>query len=215
MRLIAQVQHLPLQQRLVTAWKTLDKDDVDVLAREMALTGCAGQQYACLGEPGLGKTGLGNTGVGNTGVGNTGVGNTRGGPVFLVYYSPAFLRMASRTDIAAGLHMLAEIYRQARTLWPFAEGKEHEHVTVRVDQIKEHSPQHVMDGHLWGEGWLLVKHNEREAIVEHHPLYTLNQSNNMQFRVLAFWHRENETQDFISELDDLRKQRMGAGVQRV
>ena len=104
MRLIAQVQHLPLQQRLVTAWKTLDKDDVDVLAREMALTGCAGQQYACLGEPGLGKTGLGNTGV----------GNTRGGPVFLVYYSPAFLRMASRTDIAAGLHMLAEIYRQDR-----------------------------------------------------------------------------------------------------
>ena len=54
----------------------------------------------------------------------------QGGPVFLVYYSPAFLRMAARSDILAGLRMLAEIYRQARTLWPFAAGKECEHVKI-------------------------------------------------------------------------------------
>ena len=27
----------------------------------------------------------------------------------------------------------------------------------------------------WGEGWLLVKSNEQEAVVEHHALYSLNQ----------------------------------------
>ena len=182
MRLVAQVQHLPLQQQLVTAWQRLNAEDAEVLACEMALTGCKGQTYKC--NPTL----------------------QQGGPVFLVYYSPAFLRMAARSDIGSGLRMLAEIYRQARSLWPLEVGKEHEHVTVRVDQIKEHSPQHVMDGHLWGEGWLLIKHNEREAIVEHHPLYTLNQSTFGQFRVLGFWHDAEHSEDFISELENLRRQ---------
>jgi len=188
MRLVAQVQHLPLQQRLVTAWEQLSDDDQAVLSYEMALTGCPQQNYKAF--------------------------QTRqGGPVFLVYYSPAFLRMAARTDAGAGLHMLAEIYRQARTMWPLASGQEDVHVTIRVDQIKEHSPQHVMDGHLWGEGWLLVKYNDKEALVEHHPLYTLNESTQLgdgQYRVLSFWHSSENEENFISELEALRKQRMGA-----
>jgi len=189
MRLVTQVQHLPMQQNLVTAWSQLNDEDSSVLSTEMALTGCAGQTYSVHDTP-------------------------QGGPVFLVYYSPAFLRMAARSDILAGLRMLAEIYRQARTLWPFAAGKEHEHVKIRIEQIKEHTPQHVMDGHLWGEGWLLVKHNEREAIVEHHPLYTLNQNAvPNQFRVLSFWRSsEADDEDFIHELEDLRAQRMRAGT---
>ena len=61
-----------------------------------------------------------------------------GGPAFLVYYSPAFLRTAARTDIVTGLHMLADIYRQARSLWPLSADRAHEYVTIRIDQIKEH-----------------------------------------------------------------------------
>jgi hypothetical protein len=188
MRLVVQVQHLPLQHRLLDAFSKLGKDDVEVLCREMSLTGCKGQDYES--HP-----------------------TVQGGPVFLVYYSPAFLRVATRSDALAGLRMLAEVYRQARTLWPFDSDKHTEHVTIRIDQIKEHTPQHVMEGHLWGEGWLLVKHNDREAIVEHHPLYTLNQNSSgllaKAYRILGFWQLTDDDDDeFISELEELRRQRM-------
>ena len=76
----------------------------------------------------------------------------------------------------------------------------------------DHPPQHVMDGHLWGEGWMLVKCNEREAVIEQHALYQLNTSESRavsgQFRVLAFWRDETEDakEDFnIEQLEDMRK----------
>jgi hypothetical protein len=183
MRLVAQVQHLPLQQRTVSAWTALRQADKEVLSYEMALTGCPDQQYDTHRVK-------------------------QGGPVFLVYYSPAFMRTAARTDVSSGLRMLADIYRQARSLWPFSEGASLEHVTIRIDQIKEHSPQHIMDGHLWGEGWLLVKRNEREAVIEQHALYTLNQIDQKSiggsFRVLSFWHGE-ELQDEVYKISDLQQ----------
>merc|ERR1711924_529326 len=67
---------------------------------------------------------------------------------------------------------------------------------------------------MWGEGWVLVKHNEREAIVEQSPLYSLSQSSNMKasasqqpFRVLGFWEKSPDgDSDFISEhIEDLRR----------
>ena len=68
MRLVAQVQR-PLQQRLLTGYDKLSQDDKDVQSSEMALTGCTKQDYACNKIQ-------------------------QGGPVFLVYYSPAFLHVA-------------------------------------------------------------------------------------------------------------------------
>ena len=189
LRLVAQVQHLPLQQRLLTEWPKLSDEDAAVLSFEMALTGCPGQNYD--------------------------VHKTRqGGPVFLIYYSPAFLRMAARQDAASGLRMLAEVYRQSRALWPYSEADAHLHVTIRIDQIKEHTPQHIMDGYLWGEGWLIVKHNEREAVVEHHPLYSLQTVHGQDYRVLAFWRLSGssgvtETEAaFIQELEEMRREMM-------
>ena len=135
MRLVTQVQYLPFQQNLVQKFRELSTDDADVLCRELSLTGCPGQEYEAY-KP------------------------TQGGPVFLVYYSPAFLRTAARSDILSGLRMLADIYRQARSLWPFEASKGKEHVTIRIDQIKEHSPDQVMDGFMWGDTWLLVKRND-------------------------------------------------------
>ena len=192
MRLITQVQHLPLQQNLVTSWSQLSEDDKSVLCHEMSLTGCPGQNYEAH------KT-------------------TQGGPVFLLYYSPAFLRTAARSDALSGLRMLADVYRQARSLWPFSEAQAAEHVTIRIDQIKEHPPQHVMDGYLWGESWLLVKRNEREAVIERHTLYMVaDQSAEIgsEYRILAFWAEEEENEenaeidDFLTELAELRRQRM-------
>ena len=44
----------------------------------------------------------------------------RGGPAFLVYYSPAFVRHGGQTDLGTTVAMLAEVYRAARTLFPLA-----------------------------------------------------------------------------------------------
>jgi len=205
LRLILQVQHLPLQQRTITAFDQLARDDQEVLSTEMALTGCIGngskpQAYRC--DPRL----------------------QQGGPVFLVYYSPAFLRIAARSDISSGLRMMAEIYRQARSLWPFSEGASLDHVTIRIDQMKEHTPSHIMEGHWWGEGWLLVRHNDREAIVEHRPLYSLSHTEGTfedsvhnrpksACRILNFWRAEDENNgeegQFLAELAELRRFYMG------
>ena len=193
MRLVAQVQHLPLQQNIVQKWNLMKADDQKVLEYELALTGCPGQNYKSYG------------------------GHKQGGPVFLVYYSPAFMRNAVRSDTLSGLRMLADIYRQARSMWPFSEKSTGEHVTIRVDQIKEHPPHHLMDGYMWGESWLLVKRNEREAIVEHHPLYTLSSNQSLvsgsHYRILAFWKdEEHEENDLIEELEHLRQLRMNMSV---
>jgi len=207
LRLVLQVQHLPLQQRAITAYDQLSQDDQEVLSTEMALTGCVSgskpQAYQCY--PSL----------------------QQGGPVFLVYYSPAFLRIAARSDIGSGLRMLAEIYRQARSLWPSSPEGSLDHVTIRIDQMKEHTPSHIMEGHWWGEGWLLVRHNDREAIVEHHPLYSLSQTEGSfedamhnrpksACRILKFWRAEDENKEeegqFLAELARLRQIYMGVSV---
>ena len=91
MRLITQVQHLPLQQRTIAAFSELPPADQEVLGFEMGLTGCRDQNYAIHTQ-------------------------VQGGPVFLVYYSPAFMRSATSKDASGGLRMLAEIYRQARAV---------------------------------------------------------------------------------------------------
>ena len=95
-------------------------------------------------------------------------------------------------------------------------------VPCKFDQIKEHTPGHIMDGYLWGEGWLLVKRNEREAVIEHHSLYMLHQLPDLNYRVLAFWQPsaneledpdevvedEDEDRGFITELQQLRLELM-------
>lgn len=154
-----------------------------MLSHEMALTGCEGQSYTLHSHE-------------------------QGGPVFLVYYSPAFMRTAAKSNAYGGLRILAEIYRQARSLWPFQKDGSLKHVTIRVDQIKETQPDELMDAHkqsAGGEGYLLVKHNEREAMVERHPIYNLSSEMN-QFRVLRFWRKSDVSEEdaFLQELEELR-----------
>ena len=187
MRLIAQVQDLPLRQRLLGAWPKLDPDDAEILSFEMALTGCPGQNYEA--HP-----------------------HKQGGPAFLIYYSPAFMRTAVRQDALEGLRMLADIYRQVRAMWPFSESAANRHVAIRIDQIKDHSPDNIMENYSYGEGWLVVKHNDQEAVVEHHPLYTLTELTGQDYRVLAFWRQFTKLDelgeghaDLINELKAMRR----------
>ena len=63
----------------------------------------------------------------------------------------------------------------------------------------------------------IAQRNEREAVVEHHPLYTLGAdgagSIGGDYRILGFWASDgDDDDDFIAELERLRKQRMLADV---
>ena len=66
-----------------------------------------------------------------------------------------------------------------------------------------------------------MRRNEREAVVEHHPLYTLSSDQTMtliggDYRILSFWRasgsQDEEVDAFISELEHLRLERMQEGA---
>lgn len=182
------------------AFMRLRREDREVLSDEMARTGAADQRYSC-SQP-----------------------KVDGGPAFLVYYSPAFVRKLAPKDTGPALALLAEIYRCARKLWPLEEDMSGT-VTVRIDQVKEltlqvphHCPflspcsvplllsllllpwpfptspfpraprlrpsplpalpprdslcasQEIQSVYGSGDSWLLSRRNDKEAVVERHPL---------------------------------------------
>jgi len=190
MRLVVQVQQDHLQKKLVAAFHELNSDDLAVLASEMAFTSVANQSYSD----------------------QYGSKNVKGfGPAFLIYYSPAFLRHAGANDMLAALATLAEIYRQARSMWPLSATHVSKCVTVRIDQIKDQAVDTIIDGHVNGDCWLLCKHNEQEAVIELHPLYALTSgtlTNTRDFRLLAFWRHDDADDDLIDELELMRRAQM-------
>ena len=117
------------------------------------------------------------------------------------------MRTYAASAPADALRILAELYRQARSMWPLAPESAGKTVTVRIDRITDRghvSPPHPTSlGDTWqvridqlkdrrsvtGDGWLLVKRNEMEAVVEEHPVYTINAyaDSGAVFRLLAFW----------------------------
>ena len=162
MRLVVQAQTTPLQRHLLASWDTLSPADRDTLGVEMARAGVVGQSFE--------RTPV-----------------APGGPAFLVYYSPAFVRTAQGS--AAALRILAELYRQARAMWPLSAASAGKTVTVRIDQLKDREGRSVEGGHAFGDGWLLLKRNEMEGVVEERPLDAINAlaGEGTTFRVLAFW----------------------------
>ena len=162
MRLVVQAQTTPLQRHLLASWDTLSPADRDTLGVEMARAGVVGQSFE--------RTPV-----------------APGGPAFLVYYSPAFVRTAQGS--AAALRILAELYRQARAMWPLSAASAGKTVTVRIDQLKDREGRSVEGGHAFGDGWLLLKRNEMEGVVEERPLDAINAlaGEGATFRVLAFW----------------------------
>merc|ERR1719162_2933881 len=85
-------------KQIIEAVGQLASEDKAVLFQEMAITGCRGQSYAH--EPLVES------------------GSSGKGPAILVYYGPALLQKAGKKDPKACLMVLAEVYRQARTMWP-------------------------------------------------------------------------------------------------
>jgi len=144
MRLVVQVQSPAAQPKVVEAFHALSDDDRATLATEMATTGINGQTYTA--SP------------------------TKGGPAFLVYYSPAFLRQ-SVSNALAGLRVLAGVYRAARELFPLSA----DHggcVIVHIDQLKAEGDIGSLCATAGiGNLWLLVRKGEREAVAERYALF--------------------------------------------
>jgi len=182
MRLSTQVQSLPLQLSLPTAFTHLPAEDLRVLCDEMAMTGIEGQAYRRYVPP-------------------------PGGPAFLVYYAPAFLRTNTAAEdrtlpnLVTKLRMLAEVYRQARNLWPLStSAADYRSVTLRIDVIKDATIESINDSYSWGEVYVLQKSNENEGRVDKQPLYTLAAppGDSSERALLAFWRQE----DIQVQIDD-------------
>lgn len=147
MRLVVQVQSHAAHLTIVSAFGLLPDEDKAVLACEMARTGINNQTYTISPVP--------------------------GGPAFLVYYSPAFMRQ-SIEDALTGLRVLAEVYRAARALFPLIEeGEAGGSVVVHIDQLKAAgTAKKLCTTDLFGgQIYLLVRTSPYEAVVQSVSLF--------------------------------------------
>ena len=177
MRLVVQAQSPASQQAIRRAFGALSPRHQQILGEEMALTGVHGQAYT--------------------------LGSRAGGPAFLVYYSPAFIRQCAQADGVGALEVLAETYRAARSLWPLCAADADacdSSVIVRIDQLKGGSVADIRADYALGLCWVLSKKNEKEAVVERCPLSALLQRTKdtsssdceASLEVLRFWTQAEE-----------------------
>lgn len=117
----------------------------EVICQEMAVTGCVGQSYQ---RDTLQGTAL-----------------HLKGPAILVYYSPALLQKAGKTDPGGALEILAEVFRGARVLWPLAHDQADKVIIVRIDALKELEVADIMNPKP-GMSFVLVKDSGQDASVK-------------------------------------------------
>mmetsp|Transcript_162549 Transcript_162549/g.296772 ORF Transcript_162549/g.296772 Transcript_162549/m.296772 type:complete len:164 (+) Transcript_162549:3-494(+) len=152
--------------KILNGFEELPPQDKEVLSTEMARTGCMGQSFSANLTPKEVQAEL-------------------MGPALLIYYGPAFLQGLGNDSPVKRLSVLAEIYRSARELWPLSITQVATTVIVRIDTIKSLSIQEIVDFLKKGV-WVLVKHNDVEAFVEHSSTKKLNKfiSNGQALHVL-------------------------------
>lgn len=110
-----------------------------------------------------------------------------GGPAFLAYYAPAFVKLAASEEISyekvthrhdrcaviISLRLLTETFRAARRLWPRSSEGAGRTVTLHLGQIKGEPVSTILGAHQEGDCWVLVQRSENEAVVERHALQAL------------------------------------------
>lgn len=161
-------------QQILNAFRTVPREDLAVLEEELALTGCLGQEYVReKALPPVLPTGGSRR---NTILDIQEDEGTRfqEGPAILVYYAPAFMSKASKTDPASGLTILADIFRQARSLFPSSAARAGDSVIVRIDMLKDLDIRTIRESNTAGEVWVLGKTSNKDAqvrrvnLVKHH-----------------------------------------------
>ena len=156
-RLILHVQTTEDKQNIVTTFGQLPQLVRTTLATEMVLPGLATGGFSC--------------------------GGANGGPAFLVYYAPAFIRH-NLDDPAWGLHVLADVYRQSRALWPLVRDVADQNVTVRIDVIKAKGKVDIEAAVRNGKHFFLCRRNDLEAVVEQHEAGSETVTNQGKYRRL-------------------------------
>mmetsp|Transcript_579 Transcript_579/g.1955 ORF Transcript_579/g.1955 Transcript_579/m.1955 type:complete len:626 (-) Transcript_579:317-2194(-) len=180
MRLMCQAQTKDKQTSLLHAWyNLLGPEDKRVLSEEMGRTGLVDQHYKHSRS------------------------RRSDGPAILVYYSPHLLRTLLLDTALEALVILAEIYRCARQLWPLTPliGSQSHTVVVHVGHIKELTVDQLREVYANGDSWLLCKCNEKEAVVECHPIDYITElaARGSTASVLRFWRRREIAFDSASD----------------
>ncbi|CAE7153701.1 MAP3K3, partial [Symbiodinium necroappetens] len=98
---------------VVKQFHRLSPSDLTVLSSELALTGCTSQKFRMESTM-----------------------ESRG-PALLLYYAPALMQKAGRTAPFQAMHILAEVFRKARALWPLSSADADKTVVVRIDVLKD------------------------------------------------------------------------------
>mmetsp|Transcript_22748 Transcript_22748/g.50277 ORF Transcript_22748/g.50277 Transcript_22748/m.50277 type:complete len:1319 (+) Transcript_22748:219-4175(+) len=128
-------------QAVVEAFHSLCLSDREMLQLEMAVTGCRGQCYTQ--APSV----------------------LNQGPAMLIYYAPALMQKCGSQDPQGALMILAEVYRQARDLWPLSSEAAEKIVTVRIDALKECDFPSIVNPEP-GKFWVLSKTSLQDASVQ-------------------------------------------------
>lgn len=170
LRLLTQVQDVNRMPTLRAALHLLGKEARASLSLELALTGVAGERYSSRPD-------------------------AVGGPAFLLYYSPAYLRNCCAVDsleeALAALTTLQLVYSAARALWPREEGNESSNVTILIDSLQSCLVANVLDAHTHGLCFVLQRTSDVDGKVIKVNLEALPAvlSTNLA-RVLPLWRSE-------------------------
>jgi len=155
-------------ERILGALKSLPQEDLEVLNTELARTGCKDQAYLLERQSELDQQ--------------------KGGPAILIYYAPALMQKAGKTEPKLALRILAEIFRQARAMWPLSSEAQHETVTVRIDVLKE---LEVREIYSLGSNqmWALEQTSQCDAEAVKVSMEELSSQNGTQYRILRLADR--------------------------
>ncbi|CAK9074275.1 Mitogen-activated protein kinase kinase kinase 3 [Durusdinium trenchii] len=110
MRLVLMAQGDSVE--ILRQFKQLPKSDANILTKDGTFRGCPGQSYSCDDSREV------------------------RGPAILVYYAPALMQKAGRKNPYGALRILAEVFRQARALWPLSDSDAEKTVLLRIDVLK-------------------------------------------------------------------------------
>jgi hypothetical protein len=145
-------------KRVLSAFQALRQQDREQLEVELAVSGCSGQSYRRESSQGLCPV-------------------SEGGPAILVYYAPALMQKAGAADPLGALVLLADIFRQARGLFPVQKGRANETVLVRIDALKELQVKAIRQPSQPGDVWVLHRTSSKEAHVHQVNLMRNNGKN--------------------------------------
>jgi len=92
-------------------------------------------------------------------------------------------------DPSSALQILAEVYHQARELWPFSSKDADATVTVRIDALKEMDVAKIFEPEA-GHFWVLSKSSSKDAMVVLKPVLDLQSMTWEENRILTFTHKK-------------------------